>query len=248
MKDDSRPLAGRRALVTGGARRIGRELVVTLARAGADVIVHYLSSAAEAEETAAAAAEHRVQATFLPADLADPAAAADLIDQAAAAGGPPDILVNNASVFAAGALAETTRAEWDHNQAVNLRAPFLLSQALDRALPTDRTGDIINLNDYRALRPGADHFAYANSKVGLHGLTRSLAVALAPRIRVNELALGAILPPEGASAAYVHALKEEIPTRSFGSPADVAAALLFLLAATYVTGQTVCVNGGRHLQ
>jgi len=136
---------------------------------------------------------------------------------------------------------------WDENQAINLRAPFLLAQAFARALPADRRGDIVNLNDWRALRPGADHFAYTVSKAGLHGLTQSLAVALAPRIKVNEIALGAVLPPERAPEAYVHERRREIPLDRWSSPEEVAAALLFLVTSPAVTGQTLLIDGGRHL-
>jgi pteridine reductase len=241
-------LAGRVALVTGGARRIGHHLVLALARQGVKVVIHYRNSLQDARDTAGAVTTTGGEVDLVEGDLANAKVAAALPEQAARCFGPPDILVNNASVFEQGSLGDTTCEEWDHHQAVNLRAPFLLSQAFSRVLPQDRTGDIINLNDYRALRPGADHFAYTISKVGLHGLTQSLALGLAPRIRVNELALGAVLPPEGAPATYVHTLKSEIPLARFGQPAEVAAALLFLLTSPTVTGQTVCIDGGRHLR
>jgi NAD(P)-dependent dehydrogenase (short-subunit alcohol dehydrogenase family) len=240
-------LAGRTALVTGGARRIGRTLVLALARAGARVVIHYRNSEAEARTALESARALGITAELVRADLADPAAAAGLVDEAARILGIPDILVNNASVFDQGDFQKTSLQVWELNQAVNLRAPFLLSQAFARRLPADRPGDIVNLNDYRALRPGSDHFPYTISKVGLHGLTRSLAQALAPRIRVNELALGAILPPEQAPAEYEHTLRSQIPTARFGTLEEVADALLFLLGNASLTGQTVCVDGGRHL-
>ncbi len=243
----ARPLTGRTALVTGGAQRIGRALVLALAQAGAQVVIHYRSSEREAGITLEMARALGSNAQLVQADLADPAAAAALVDEAAQILEPPDILVNNASVFAPGDFQATSLSAWETNQAVNLRAPFLLSQAFARRLPVDRAGDIINLNDYRALRPGPDHFPYTISKVGLHGLTRSLALALAPRIRVNELALGAILPPEQAPADYEHTLRSQIPTARFGTLEEVANALLFLLGNASLTGQTVCVDGGRHL-
>jgi NAD(P)-dependent dehydrogenase (short-subunit alcohol dehydrogenase family) len=240
-------LTGRLALVTGGAKRIGRVLALTLAECGVDLAIHYRGSAPEAENALAAAQALGVRAALVQGDLADPDTAAGLIDLAADALGPPDILINNASIFEDFKLADTTGSIWDRHQAVNLRAPFLLSRAFRARLPADRPGDIINLNDYRALRPGADHFAYTISKVGLHGLTRSLALALAPRIRVNELALGAVLPPAKAGEDYMHMLKREIPTARFSTPTEVAEAMLLLLRNRSLTGQTICIDGGRHL-
>ena len=241
-------LGGRCALVTGGARRIGRTLVEALAAAGAVVVIHYRTSEDEARAVVTAVEALGGEAYTIHADLASSDVGLQLIDEAAQlAGQPIDILVNNASVFEPLDVMTTTVADWDRNIAVNLRAPFLLARALVRQLPKGHVGDVINLNDDRALRPPADHFPYTLSKVGLHGLTRSLALALAPRIRVNELALGAVLPPEKASADYVHTLKQDIPLGRFGSPAEVAHALLFLLGNPGITGQTILLNGGRHL-
>ncbi len=242
-----RPLFGRTALVTGAARRIGRALALALAQAGAGVVVHYRGSAEEARATAADVAALGAPVALVQGDLADPDVAAGLVDGAALALAPVDILVNNASVFENVSLAATDCEVWDENQAVNLRAPFLLARAFARALPADRRGDIVNLNDWRALRPGADHFAYTVSKAGLHGLTRSLAVALAPRVKVNEIALGAVLPPEKASEAYVHELRRAIPLDRWSKPEEVADALLYLVTSPAVTGQTILVDGGRHL-
>ena len=241
-------LQGRVALVTGGARRIGHALALALAEQGADVVVHYLHSGAEAEETARAIRERGSRAALVAGDLADPALAQALVGQAAAAmGRPVNILINNASVFAQGSARDTNSGQWDLNQAVNLRAPFLLGQGLARQLPPGQPGNIINLNDFRALQPGADHFAYTISKVGLHGLTRSLALALAPQVRVNELALGAVLPPEKAPVDYEHTLKGQIPSGKFPKISEVTQAMLFLLGNAALTGQTICVDGGRHL-
>jgi len=241
-------LAGSAALVTGGARRIGRALCLALAQEGATVVVHYGTSKAAAAATVAELEAFGGQAFPLQGDLADPVIAAELPARAAAvAGRPLDILVNNASVFAQGSPESTTREQWDENQAVNLRAPFLLAQAFAAQIPAGGSGNIINLNDFRAIKPGADHFAYTVSKAGLHGLTRSLALALAPSIRVNELALGAVLAPEAASQDYIHTLKAQIPTGRFPSLDEVCHAMLFLLENKAITGQTLFVDGGRHL-
>lgn len=242
-------LAGRCALVTGGARRIGRVLVEALASAGATVVVHYRTSEDEARAAAAAAEACGVEAYTLQADLASSDLDLQLVDEAARlAGQPIDILVNNASVFEPLDVMTTTVADFDRNIAVNLRAPFLLARGLARQLPRDAVGDVVNLNDDRALRPPADHFPYTVSKAALHGLTRSLALALAPRVKVNELALGAVLPPETPSGDYLHTRREDLPLGRFGTPSDVAHALLFLLGSPAVTGQTIMLNGGRHLR
>ena len=241
-------LAGTTALVTGGARRIGCALCLALAREGTTVVVHYLTSEAAAAATVLELEAFGGKAFKVRCDLADPENAADLVIRAAAiAGKPLDILVNNASVFGPGSPLTTTVEQWDQNQAVNLRAPFLLSQVFAGQVPAGSTGNIINLNDFRATKPGADHFAYTISKVGLHGLTRSLALALAPGIRVNELALGAVLAPEEAPSDYEHTLREQIPTSKFPSLDEVSNAMLFLLGNKGITGQTIFVDGGRHL-
>jgi len=241
-------LAGTAVLVTGGARRIGRALCLALAQEGATVVVHYLTSEAAAAATVLELEAFGGKAFKVKCDLAQPDMTSDLVSQAAAvAGRPLDILVNNASVFSPGNPVTTTVEQWDLNQAVNLRAPFLLSRAFAGQIPAGVTGNIININDFRATKPGADHFAYTISKVGLHGLTRSLALALAPQVRVNELALGAVLAPEGTIENYEHTLREQIPMRMFSSLDEVTNAVLFLLGNDGVTGQTIFVDGGRHL-
>ncbi len=240
--------AGRTALVTGAARRVGRHLALALAREGARVVVHYRSSEDEAVSLATEIRDGGGEAFLVRGDLADPALAAGLVAQAAAAAGPLDVLVNNASIFAPGDALTTGLAEWRINLAVNATAPFLLSQAFAGQLPHGRDGVIVNLNDWRAGRPGPDHFAYTISKVALHGLTQSLAQALGPHgVRVCELALGAVLPPEGSEEGYLHTLREEIPTRRFPPLDDVAAALLSVLANRSLNGLTIPVDGGRHL-
>ena len=241
-------LAGQTALVTGGARRIGRSLAEALAEQGVGVVVHYRESAEEASEVVETIRAAGGEAWGIAADLADPVSAMELVERAVfLADRPLDILINNASIFEQGGLDETDLDQWDRHQNINLRAPYLTSKYFARHLPEDLKGNIINLNDFRASRPGPDHFAYTISKAGLQGMTRSLALALAPRIRVNELALGAVLPPEGSAEDYVHTLKDEIPTRRFTSLDEVARAMLFLLENPCVTGQTLYLDGGRNL-
>lgn len=242
-------LRGTTAIITGGALRVGRAFGLALARCGVNILVHYNRSRGPAAETAQAIEAHGVRAVTHRADLSQDAQIETIVPAALEAFGRVDILINNASVFEPGDFATTTAAEWDRNLQINLKAPFLLSQAFAAALPEGRPGKIINMVDWRALRPGADHFAYTISKAGLVALTRSLAVALAPRdIQVNALALGAILPPAGATQEYLDRLTAQIPARRFGGPQDVVNALLYLLeGGDYVTGEVLLIDGGRHL-
>ncbi len=242
-------LAGRTALVTGGARRIGRTLALALAHEGARVVLHFHTSKAEASQAAATIAEQGGTCHLVPGDLADAEVAAALVEAAAReAGRAIDILVNNAAIFAPATVQQTTAAAWDRFQAVNLRAPLLLARGLARQLPEDTAGDVINLGDIRALAHDRKHLPYTASKMGLHDLTRSLAAALSPRVRVNELLLGPVLPPETAGADYEHFRREDLPTRRFPTPENVASGMLFFLGNPAVTGQSLCIDGGAHLR
>ncbi len=231
------------ALVTGGAHRVGRILVEGVVAAGAGVAVHYGVSRQPARELVEELKRDGGRAAALGADLADPDAAAGLVEAAQAALGPIDWLVNSASVFDPLELETTDAAAWDRHFAVNLRAPFLLAQAFARArggLP----GSIVNILDWRALRPGADHLPYTIAKAGLAAFTRSLGIALAPSIRVNGLALGAILPPaDGGTEAL-----RGVPLGRWAKAEEVRSALRFLLAGPeFLTGAILHLDGGRHL-
>lgn len=239
-------LAGRTALITGAARRVGRHLALSLARAGAGVVVHYNTSADEAAAVVAEIEAAGGKAATVSGDLTDPEVAAGLVERASALFGPLDVLVNNASLFAPGDVLTTELAEWQRYQMIHGTAPFLLSREFARQLPDGRDGVIVNMNDWRAGRPGPDHFAYTISKVTLHGLTRSLAQALGPRgVRVCELALGAVLPPEGGEDGYLHTLRDEIPTRRFPQLDDVASALLLIIGNQALNGEVLHIDGGR---
>lgn len=243
-----RDLGGRTALITGAGRRVGRHLAAAMAAAGIRVVIHYRQSEAQAENLAAEIGRRGGRAALVSGDLTDAAVTERLIARAADLFGPLDILINNASLFGPGDALTTTVAEWRRYQAIHAEAPFILSRDFARQLPPGRDGVIVNLNDWRAGRPGGDHFAYTLSKVTLHGLTRSLALALGPRgVRVNELALGAVLPPEGGEDGYLHTLREEIPTRRFPTLDDVATALFFVLRNRGLNGETIHLDGGRHL-
>jgi NAD(P)-dependent dehydrogenase (short-subunit alcohol dehydrogenase family) len=235
-------LTGRAALVTGAGRRLGRAFAEGLAARGAAVAVHYSGSGEGASEVVRAAQALGRRAVALQADLADAAQAAALVEDAAAGLGSLNILVNSASVFGAGGPLETDLATWRQHMRVNLTAPFLLGQAFARQL-AGRPGAIVNILDWRALRPGSDHFAYTITKAGLAAMTRSMALALAPSIRVNGLALGAILPPAGGAP---DAVLERVPAGRWGTVEEAVEALVFLIAGSeFITGTILTLDGGR---
>jgi NAD(P)-dependent dehydrogenase (short-subunit alcohol dehydrogenase family) len=232
-------LDGKLVLITGSARRVGRSLALSVARAGADVIIHHSHSPADAENTRAEIQAMGRQAYILTDQ------AIGLIHQAGTYG-PLFGLVNNAAIFEPLSWEATNLETWQQHLAINLTAPFLLSQAFAKSLQSGAGGRIVNILDWRALRPGPDHLPYNVSKAALAALTRSLAAALAPAITVNGLALGAILPPSDGAASPD--ILNNVPAGRWANPAEVGQALLFFLdGPTYVTGEIVHVDGGRHL-
>ncbi|HSB89519.1 MAG TPA: SDR family oxidoreductase [Anaerolineales bacterium] len=240
----ARSLSGHAALVTGAGTRLGRAFAEAIAAGGADLIVHFGDSRLGAEEVVREARASGRRAASLPADLSRAEEAAGLVPRAVDALGEFDWLVNSAAIFEAWTLADTTPEAWDRHQAVNLRAPFLLSQAFARHRD-GRPGVIVNILDWRALHPGADHLPYTIAKAGLAALTEALAVALAPAIRVNGLALGAILPPaDGGGEAAIG----DVPLGRWASVDEAVHALIYLLAGPdFVTGSILTLDGGRHL-
>jgi pteridine reductase len=161
--------------------------------------------------------------------------------------GQLDILVNSAAVFERGDVFNTTEESWERHFAINLKSPFFLSQAFAAHVGRERPGAIVNIADWRATRPGTDYVAYTLTKAALVTMTQSLALGLAPNIRVNAIAPGAILPPPDRDEAYLQKLAQAIPARRVGSPAEVGKALLFLLESDFVTGELIFVTGGEHL-
>jgi NAD(P)-dependent dehydrogenase (short-subunit alcohol dehydrogenase family) len=232
-------------LVTGGARRIGRAISLAAAEAGANVIVHHNSSPDEAEEVRREIIRMGRAAWVLQADLNDPAQASGLLEKAFSFS-VVDCLVNNAAIFGSDDVLTTSLETWEQHLAVNLTAPFLLSQSFARLIPSAREGRILNILDWRALRPGADHFAYTISKAALAAMTRSLAIAFAPRILVNGLAFGAILPP--ADGGDTEDILKSVPAGRWADLREVTQSVVFLLAGpTYITGEILHLDGGRHL-
>ena len=226
---------------------MGRAIVLGLADAGADIVLHYGGSAAEARETAADAAARGARVEIVQADLADSEAGAALL--AAAAGlAPIRVLVNSAAAFPEDSLAGVTAEQWARTLAVNLRAPVLVTQAFAAALPDGAEGAVVNVTDWRTARPYRDHFSYTVAKGGIDTFTLAAAEALAPRIRVNGVALGAILPPPGKDSAYLKELARQIPVERVGGTEPVVDAVLFLLRNDFVTGEIVRLDGGAHLR
>lgn len=235
------------ALVTGAARRLGAAIARDLAAQGWVVGVHYNTSCADAEAVVEAIAAEGGSAVPLAADLADEEALAELLPRAAAALGPIGLLVNNASIFEPDDPQTATRASWDRHMAANLRAPFVLTQALARDLPAGRDGAVINLLDARVFNPAPGFTSYTLSKDGLWTLTRTLALELAPRIRVNGIGPGPALPSPRQSRADFEAQCAQMPLGIGTGPAEICAAVRFILAARAMTGQMIALDGGQHL-
>ncbi len=242
------PLAGRVGVVTGAAVRLGRAIALALAENGADVVLHYGRSDEAAERTAAEVAALGRRVVVVSADLTNPIPAATAIFDAADRLGGADILVNSAAIFEDAPLADTTEDLYDRHLTVNLKAPFFLCREFVRRLPADRRGCILNLADWRGETPPADFVAYTLSKAGLVALTKSLALQLAPRVRVNAIAPGAMLPPPGEAVGPWRSRKlADIPLARTGGPEDIAAAAVYLVRSEFVTGEILHVTGGEHL-
>jgi len=239
------PLSGKRVLITGGARRIGRLLALACAEAGADLLIHYGHSEAQAAAVERKAVTLGRRAWLVRADLSQPQEVERLIAEMDRIG-KVDILVNNAAIFEPLSFQQTTLSDWERHLHINLTVPFLLSQAFARQVPPAEEGRIVNILDWRALRPGGDHFAYTISKAALAAMTQSLARALAPNILVNGLALGAALPPADETPAA--SILSNVPAARWATPEEIAATLLFLLSGpAYITGEILHLDGGRHL-
>lgn len=236
-------LQGKTILITGAARRVGHLFALACGRAGADVIIHHGHSHQEAESVRDEIASLGRRAWVLACDLSLPQSVPQLIERANEIS-PLYGLVNSASIFEPLALQDTTLDDWNRHLSINLTAPFLLSQAFAKQT---KAGRIVNILDWRALRPGADHFPYTVTKSALAAMTKSLAIALAPSITVNGLALGAILPPADNPSASEKII-EAVPAKRWSEAQEVEDALLFLLAGpAYITGEIIHLDGGRHL-
>lgn len=245
MKASPSTLAGRIALVTGAGKRLGRAIALALADAGVHVIAHYNRSQAETQTLVREIEQRGTKAWMIRADLAQPEQVTGLIGRAQQMAGGLDILINSASIFPADTLRDATLESIALNEQINALAPLVLSREM-AALGTG--GHIINLLDTRVFDHDPLHFAYHLSKRTLFALTRIMAVEFSPKIQVNAIAPGLILPPEGKDESYLAKLAHTTPLQRYGSPRDITSAVLFLLGSDFITGQVIYVDGGRHLR
>ena len=241
------PTPQRVALVTGGAVRVGRAISLGLAGAGYDVVVTYHSSEEAARTVLDEMRQMGRRCEIVPIDLSEPAAAETAVDTARAAFGRLDLLVNSAASFDAHPLLDVDAAQWDAVMAVNVRAPHLLVRAA-ASLLTDAGGSVINIADLAAFQPWTDRPHHAVSKAALVHLTKIQARALAPHVRVNAIAPGSVLRPEGWSEERWQEIAHRAPLGRPGTPQDVVDAILYLAGARFVTGQVLTIDGGRILQ
>lgn len=239
-------LRGKRALVTGAGVRVGRALAYALLRRGTDVVVHYNQSSHGAKQTVMEGEAMGRRAVLLQADLSDAGAAEALAARAAAALGGLDIVVNSAAIMERVPLAEVTPENWDRTMHVNLRAPLFVSKGAAAVLGDG--GAIVNIADLAAFERWTGYPAHVISKNGVVVMTELLAKALAPRIRVNAIAPGAVLLPENWDEAAKEKLVNTTPAGRLGKAEDVVQAMLYLLEAEYVTGETIVVDGGRRIR
>jgi len=237
----------RTALITGAAKRVGRAIAIELAAAGFDIAVHHRESAVEAQALAREIEGMGRRAALIAADLEDEAAVEAIMPRAIEALGAVQVLVNNASAFVRDEALDVTRDGWERQLAINLRAPFVLMQQFARLLPAGQNGAVVNLLDQRVLNLTPYFVTYTLSKTGLWTLTQTMALALAPRIRVNAVGPGPILPNEQQSPEQFRTHWSSLPLARPIDPADVAHAVRFLVEARATTGQMITVDGGEHL-
>ena len=238
-------LKGKTALVTGGAKRIGRETALALASRGINVIIHFNRSESEALQLAAELKQAGVHAWTIQADFSRPDEYQNLIERAQQLAGSMDILVNNASIFPTDKLADLTWARLTTNIEVNAWVPFVLSRAFAQRVGR---GKIVNLHDSRLKGYDWTHVGYILSKHVLAAMTQMMALEFAPDITVNAVAPGLILPPPGKDESYIENLVHTVPLKRHGGPQDIAEAIAFLVESDFITGNVIYVDGGRHLR
>jgi len=241
MANDSKPTA----LITGAARRIGRATALALARNGIQVVVHYRNSKSDAQDLAETIESLGVRSWIVEADLSQREQVVTVVERARKLAGSIDILINNASIFPISRLMDFSGSDLDLNLQVNAFAPLVLSREFAKHI---LDGVIINFLDSRITDYDAEHVAYHLSKRALFSLTRMLALELAPRIRVNAVAPGLILPPAGEDRSYLERMKKSNPLERIGQLDEITDTVKFLIDNRFVTGQVVFVDGGRHLK
>jgi len=234
------------ALVTGAGHRLGRAFAVALAARGEAVAVHYNAAGDEARKTVELITASGGIASAFQTDLTRPDGAHSLVDAVVRDMGAIDILVNSAAVMERTPFGEVSITDWDRMFALNLRAPFFLAQAASKVMKPGSV--IVNISDLAAFETWPAYVPHSISKAGVVRMTESLARVLAPAIRVNAIAPGAVLLPEECDEEQERKLAETTPLKRIGHPSDAVGALLYLLDATYVTGQTIVVDGGRRIR
>lgn len=240
-------LRGRTALVTGAGHRIGRAIAVALGARGMRVAVHYNATADGAHETVRQIEEAGGEADIISADLTRAEAAGELVDAVIAKFGALDVLVNSAAVMVRTPFGEITPKQWDDIMALNVRAPFFLAQAAAPHLRSAK-GVIVNIADLAAFETWPAYVPHGISKSGIVHMTRSLARLLAPDVRVAAIAPGTVLLPDDWDPASAEHLRQTTPLARTGSPTDVTRTVLFILDSDYLTGETIIVDGGRHVR
>lgn len=235
-------------LITGGARRIGAEMVRSLARDGWYVCVHHNASKDAAEALLAEVLEAGGAGKLVAADLEEPDVAAPLIAEACRDAPPLVALINNASVFEYDDIESLTAAALDRHYAVNLRAPVLLSQAFLKAMAPERDGCIVNMLDNKIFAVNPDYLSYTVSKFGLHGATLAMAMAMAPNVRVNAIAPGITLESGGQGEQSFQEGRRMSPLGRVSSTEDIVRAARFILSTASLNGQVITIDGGQHLQ
>jgi NAD(P)-dependent dehydrogenase (short-subunit alcohol dehydrogenase family) len=234
-------------LITGAAKRVGRAIARELAQAGYDIAIHFRDSVDDAAALAREVEGYGRRAALVQADLADETAVEAMLPDAIGKLGPVTALINNASLFVRDEVLDVTREGWDRQLAVNLRAPFVLTQHFARLLPPDADGAVVNMLDQRVWNFTPHFVSYTVSKAGLWTLTQTLALALAPRIRVNGVGPGPILPNDNQSAEQFHTHWSSLPLQRKIEPVEVARTVRFLVESPSVTGQMIAVDGGEHM-
>ncbi|CAG0936065.1 glucose 1-dehydrogenase [Thermoflexales bacterium] len=236
------------ALVTGGARRIGKAIAVALARSGARVMITYNTSAAEAENTIAEIKQSGGQATAVQCDQRDLSASDRLFERLRQEVDRLDILVNNAAIMERKPALEITPDDWARVMETNLRGPFFMAQRAAQWMLTTGGGSIVNIADLSALHPWPSYLTHTISKSGVVALTQTLALALAPTIRVNAIAPGMVLKPDEWSDERWARMIAALPLQRGGTAEDVAEAVLYCVRSDFMTGQVIVLDGGRSLK
>jgi len=239
------PLKDKRALVTGASRRVGRAIALALANAGADLLIHYHTSSRESDLLAAEVLSIGRKVDTIRGDLSDPAQIANMLSELDRHEIAVDILVNSAAVYYPTPPGSITAETWDKIMAVNARAPFLLSQELGLKMKARKSGHIINITDCNLRRPYREFTPYFASKAALSIMTETLALELAPEVRVNAIAPGTVLPPDDANEEFTAQATRRSPLQLAGHPEDISEMVVYLVThGRFITGSNFRIDGG----